>query len=103
MSERGGVPAPEAVQKAITENLTEFPCRCGKTHRGDYGIYDFGHHMCFHEMELLWLHFDPETGCSVMCPQCGNVWSIQALKDNGMLVPQSPEATPADNKEPLKL
>ena len=69
-----GVPAPKAVDEAIGNNLTEFPCRCGETHKGDYGIYDYGHHMCFHDKyPLTWL----EKPISAMCIQCGMVFGIE--------------------------
>ncbi len=41
-----------------------YPCRCGETHRGDYAIYDFGHHECDHD-EVLYQAQDYGlcTGC----------------------------------------
>jgi len=50
-----------------------YPCRCGVTHEGDYALYDFGHHECFHDETLL----DIGLG-QVICPQCGNVWNVEA-------------------------
>lgn len=43
-----------------------YPCLCGETHRGDYAIYDYGHHTCRHGDEL-WPMDDGE----VLCSQCG--------------------------------
>lgn len=74
------LPAPKAVDEAVKAGLTEFPCRCGEIHKGDYGIYDFGHHMCFHDVGLCWLLGpqecpDPKEW-SLMCPICGMVFDI---------------------------
>jgi hypothetical protein len=49
-----------------------YPCRCGETHRGEYAVYDYGHHNCFHDKPLLRLD---ETG-DVMCPECGKAWQV---------------------------
>ncbi len=70
------VPAPH-IDKVLAENggiePAEYPCRCGVTHTGPYALYDYGHHNCLHNYEMLWLNF-PDT---VMCPGCGNTWSIR--------------------------
>ena len=52
-----------------------YPCRCGKTHRGDYAGYDFGHHNCLHEEVLLGLPVDKNT-IQAICPQCGMSWKV---------------------------
>ena len=48
-----------------------YPCRCGEIHRGDYAIYDHGHHTCYHDTDLL------ELGRNqVVCPLCGKPWHV---------------------------
>ena len=55
-----------------------YPCRCGVIHRGPYGLYDLGHHECFHEVPLL----SPGDGQAI-CPACG--------KSFGLEIPRSEE------------
>lgn len=68
-----------AVDNTVTifyeEGERVYPCRCGKTHKGDYAIYDFGHHNCFHESKLLGLPFDQNT-IQAICPDCGKSWMV---------------------------
>ena len=53
-----------------------FPCRCGKIHRGEYACYDYGHHNCFHETELLGLPAG-KNKIQAICPDCGQSWLIE--------------------------
>ena len=43
-----------------------YPCRCGEIHRGEYAIYEYGHHACFHDSLLLLIADD-----QAICPDCG--------------------------------
>lgn len=54
-----------------------FPCRCGETHRGPYGIYDYGHHNCFHDSPLVRVAPDEEPDY-LMCPDCGKSFRAEA-------------------------
>lgn len=81
-----------------SENYTAFyengeqvyPCRCGETHRGNYAIYDHGHHNCFHSMPLVDIGRPAVVGY-LMCPQCGEVfWTEEGAAEVG-----SPEQTEA--------
>ena len=48
-----------------------FPCRCGETHRGNYGFYDWMHHNCFHKE----LFTEDSMGVSqTLCGNCGEVF-----------------------------
>ena len=59
---------------AVSEQAKRvFSCRCGVTHRGDYAVYDFGHHECFHDSALFRL--DDE---SAICPDCGKMFELEA-------------------------
>ena len=53
-----------------------YPCRCGKTHRGNYAVYDFGHHNCLHETHLLGLPAGKDK-VQAICPQCGMSWLVE--------------------------
>jgi hypothetical protein len=55
-----------------TEGNQVYPCWCGETHSGDYGLYDYGHHNCFHDAALSW---DVDTG-TLMCPACGLTFAV---------------------------
>jgi hypothetical protein len=50
-----------------------YPCRCGEIHAGPYGIYDHGHHNCFHDQPLMPI----ADGLSLMCPQCGLTFGVE--------------------------
>ena len=58
-----------------------YPCRCGKTHRGDYGLYEFGHHNCFHEADLIGLPID-KGEIQAICPLCGMSWRVKMEVEN---------------------
>ena len=68
----------ETMTKAYSDDITIFlegneqvyPCRCGETHRGEYGFYDYFHHTCDHD-EVLMLHEDIGY-----CIACGKTISI---------------------------
>jgi hypothetical protein len=49
-----------------------YPCRCGETHRGDYALYDWGHHNCLHDSGEL--HAIAED--QFMCPECGKSFVV---------------------------
>lgn len=53
-----------------------YPCRCGVTHRGDYALYAFMHHECFHDDELTWISV-PDIA---MCPACGKVFHFEEMR-----------------------
>jgi len=55
----------------------EFPCRCGETHRGDYALYDYVHHNCFHTEDCLIDIGLPEVEGYLMCPNCGQTFHLQ--------------------------
>ncbi len=62
----------------IEDGKQVYPCRCGETHRGDYAIYDYGHHNCDHPSPLL------HTGDGqLICPECGNVWFMEDVSEGG--------------------
>jgi len=46
-----------------------YPCKCGETHDGDYGIYTFMQHNCDHKAER-WVITD-DMPDYVMCSDCG--------------------------------
>ena len=48
-----------------------YPCRCGETHRGEYGHYDYCHHICFHDAGLFRLADD-----SFVCVECGKPFHV---------------------------
>lgn len=50
-----------------------YPCRCGETHRGDYGFYAYAQHECLHESPLTRLDPFPHD---LMCPECGKTFTI---------------------------
>ena len=64
----------------ITINIEDgkqvYPCRCGETHRGDYGAYDYYHHNCFHEGRL-WGSLVEENVIQAICPDCGMSWIVE--------------------------
>jgi hypothetical protein len=55
-----------------------FPCRCGVTHTGDYALYDWLHHNCFHDQPLINISHD-EHGIDgyYMCPACGKTFWLK--------------------------
>ena len=57
-----------------------WPCRCGETHRGDYGFYDWSHHTCFHR-DVMWMDI-PNAG-QVMCSECGDSWNYERSQRDG--------------------
>ena len=46
-------------------------CRCGLEHIGPYAIYDYGHHMCFHDAPLMKIHDD-----YFCCVDCGKDFHV---------------------------
>jgi|SRR3990172_4565861 len=50
-------------------------CRCGVEHTGDYAIYDFGHHMCFHDGPL----WDIGLG-QFVCSECGKDFRVEEMR-----------------------
>ena len=54
----------------------EFPCHCGEVHRGDYALYDFGHHVCLHRGGLFVLN--PEDAPDqLICGSCGQTFWLR--------------------------
>ena len=49
----------------------EYPCKCGKTHSGLYGIYDYGHCNCEHPAEAR--VGDEMVGLEI-CGHCGQTF-----------------------------
>jgi hypothetical protein len=48
------------------------PCSCGRVHKGDYGLYDYWHHMCPHTYPRTNLMDDvPGAEPEWMCGMCG--------------------------------
>ena len=66
----------ESYTITLEDGKEVYPCRCGDTHRGDYAIYDYGHHNCFHDAPLVDIGSDigfPD----VMCRLCGEMWRVE--------------------------
>ncbi len=61
----------------IEDGEQVYPCRCGETHRGDYGLYDHAHHNCFHDADLVDIG-SPDIDGYLMCPECGKVFNVEA-------------------------
>ena len=62
----------EATTIILEDGQQVYPCRCGETHKGDYGFDDYMHHNCFHDEPLVCL------GISYwICPVCGRTWTTQ--------------------------
>ncbi len=59
------------------DGVEVYPCRCGETHRGDYALYDWGHHNCLHEGRLF-LSEQVLEGALVICMECGLQWLAEA-------------------------
>lgn len=56
-----------------------YPCRCGQTHRGDWGLYEWDHHNCFHNDPLIEIDSEEVPGY-LMCPACCKTfWRASAL------------------------
>jgi hypothetical protein len=58
-----------------------YPCRCGETHRGPYGIYDYGHHNCFHTKPLVTIRAEVGYYC---CPDCGLTFFLKDAMELAM-------------------
>ena len=65
-------------------NERVYPCRCGETHRGPYGFYDWYHHECNHGK--VWVH--DEIDATGYCIECGQT----ILLTHGELNGRNPEA-----------
>lgn len=62
----------------VEDGKEVFPCRCGTTHRGDYGFYDYMHHNCFHTSDLIDLSYPHmKLRTYLMCPDCGMVFNVR--------------------------
>lgn len=48
-----------------------YPCRCGLTHTGEYGLFDYNHHNCFHESGITLIEND-----QALCVDCGKSFII---------------------------
>jgi hypothetical protein len=70
----------------IEDSERVFPCRCGETHRGDYGHYDWAHHNCFHASGLHEL-----LPGYLMCPDCGLTFHIVPASTTGADAPSKEE------------
>ena len=57
-----------------------YPCRCGTIHHGDYGLYDYGHHNCLHEANLIGLAAGHHI--QAICPICGMSWIVE-MRETG--------------------
>ena len=56
-----------------------YPCRCGKTHRGDWAQEDFAHHNCLHEDSLMGLPVNAQW-IQAICTLCGMSWGVKMEK-----------------------
>ncbi|MFA7265749.1 MAG: hypothetical protein WC054_05505 [Candidatus Nanopelagicales bacterium] len=63
----------------IEDGQEVYPCRCGETHRGDYAIYDYGHHNCTHTAPLV----NIDITDVLMCPQCGATFRVETQGGEG--------------------
>lgn len=64
----------------IDNGAQVYPCRCGQTHRGPYGAYDYGHHNCLHDAPLIVDDVVPEQA---VCIACGKTFVIQKAGAGG--------------------
>ena len=66
----------DSAETTVTEDGQQvYPCRCGKTHRGVYALYDYMHHECYHtEYPLVWLDDDRDT---LLCGSCGETFAVE--------------------------
>ena len=55
----------------------EYPCKCGTTHSGPYGLYDYGHCNCVHPLEVMVK--DEMVGWEI-CGYCGQTLSSESGK-----------------------
>ena len=62
------------------EAVSVYLCRCGVEHTGGYAMYDYGHHMCFHDGSLLNIGYG-----QVVCPECGKDWPVEMLAGKSAL------------------
>ncbi len=77
----------EMMIKTSSSNWTQYyengervyPCRCGETHRGDYGFYDYMHHECFHD-GVVWKITEPGLPDLYLCSDCGKLFVLEAAK-----------------------
>lgn len=51
-----------------------FPCRCGKTHRGEYAWHDWAAHECPHDDGLLVMR---EPSDLAFCAACGTAFLLE--------------------------
>lgn len=80
----GGIKINTQIKSTTTNYTTHvsangeeiFPCRCGHTHRGEYGFYDYMHHNCFHSAPLIAIAKDEVPGY-YMCPECGKTFWLE--------------------------
>ena len=49
-----------------------YPCRCGQVHQGDFALYDYAHHNCFHDSPL----WDTGVDGLLLCPDCGKAFCV---------------------------
>lgn len=54
-----------------------FPCWCGKTHTGDYALYEFGWHNCPHDQPLVTMGLG-----QAMCRSCGRMFDVQTAEEH---------------------
>lgn len=67
---------PEVEPVIDASGNKEYPCRCGETHKGDYALYGWAHHNCFHNDPLH--EIDPENVPGyLMCPACGKTFWVK--------------------------
>lgn len=55
----------------IEDGHEVFPCRCGKTHRGEYAFEDWNHHTCFHGHFWAFQLNDGDGTLYLFCSDCG--------------------------------
>lgn len=71
-----GTATSTATWAALEDGEQVYPCRCGETHTGEFGLHNYMHHNCFHKAPLV--DVGAEVGISMIaCPLCGQTWEVK--------------------------
>jgi len=65
----------------IEDGERVYPCRCGETHKGEYALYEFAHHECLHETDLMGLPAG-KNKIQAICPNCGMSWLVKLQRED---------------------